>query len=76
MAKILRITAKRDGFRRAGIAHRDTAVDHPIDRFTSKEIAALKGEKMLVVQELDATDAPAAAATKGTKGEKGKNGGD
>lgn len=33
----IRITAKEDGFRRAGIAHSGT-VDHPIDAFGSPEL--------------------------------------
>ncbi|GAB4192566.1 MAG: hypothetical protein OHK0024_32750 [Thalassobaculales bacterium] len=58
--KILRITAKRAGFRRAGIAHPDHAVDHPVDALTPAQIAALRAEPVLVVHEIDI--APAAPA--------------
>lgn len=54
--KILRIIAKKPGFRRAGLAHPDHAVDHPVDAFTLEEVAALLSEPMLVVQELDVPD--------------------
>lgn len=52
MAKGLRITAKRDGFRRAGIAHPGTPVDHLASKFTEAQIKALKNEPMLVVEEI------------------------
>lgn len=48
----LRIRARRAGFRRGGIAHSARPVVHPRDRFTAAEIAALKSEPMLVVEEL------------------------
>ena len=54
--KILRIIAKKPGFRRAGLAHPDHAVDHPASAFTPEEVAALLAEPMLVVQELDGPD--------------------
>lgn len=63
---ILRITAKRDGFRRAGIAHHGT-VDHPAERFTLEQIAALKSEPMLIVQELEGEPTAEEAAGKGNK---------
>lgn len=56
----LRITAKLAGFRRAGIAHSSSAVDHPISNFTEKEIAALKGEPNLVVVEVELEPEPKA----------------
>lgn len=49
----LRITAKLDGFRRAGIAHSSSAVDHPISTFSEEQIEALKGEPNLVVVEVE-----------------------
>lgn len=62
MAKIaaLRITARRDGFRRAGIEHPATAVDHPVSGLSKAQIAQLKAEPGLVVVEveIDAPDAP------------------
>lgn len=54
MTKILRITAKRDGYRRCGVAHPGAATDHEIDAFDAKQIETLKQDSMLIVQELDA----------------------
>lgn len=48
---MIRITAKKDGFRRAGISHAGTR-DYPDGRFTPEELAALKAEPMLVVEEI------------------------
>jgi hypothetical protein len=53
MAKFLRITAKRNGFRRAGIAHSDAPTDHPVSHFKPAQIEQLKDEPMLVVQEVE-----------------------
>ena len=68
---MLRIIAKRAGFRRSGRAHPDTPVDHPAGTFSAAEIAALKAEPMLVVIDMPDPD-PAgadtgAAATKSVK---------
>jgi hypothetical protein len=67
--KILRIIAKKPGFRRAGLAHPDHAVDHRLDAFTPDEVEALKSETMLVVQELDVPD-PEPESGKKAKGGK------
>lgn len=48
---MIRITAKKDGFRRAGISHAGTR-DYPDGRFTPQELAMLKAEPMLVVEEI------------------------
>jgi hypothetical protein len=49
----LRITAKpRNGFRRCGLHHPAAAVDHPEGRFSAAEIALLKAEPNLVVEDL------------------------
>lgn len=69
--KILRIIAKKPGFRRAGLAHPDHAVDHPVDAFTPEEVEAMKSEPMLVVQELDVPD-PGPEPGKKAKGGKGE----
>ena len=45
----VRIAAKRDGFRRAGIAHPKAATLHPIERFTPDQLDALRNEPMLLV---------------------------
>lgn len=49
---MIRISAKKDGFRRGGIAHPAQPVDYPDDRFTPKELEVLKGEPLLVVEEI------------------------
>lgn len=49
---MIRITSKQAGFRRCGVAHPAEPTDHPDDRFTAKELAALKAEPMLVVEEI------------------------
>lgn len=48
---MIRITAKKDGFRRAGRVHYGTR-DYPDGAFTPRELAALKAEPMLVVEEI------------------------
>ena len=47
---MIRITSKKDGFRRCGIAHPATPTEHPDGRFTEKELKILQAEPMLVVQ--------------------------
>jgi hypothetical protein len=49
---MIRIRSKHAGFRRAGVAHPAGPVDHPDDAFTSEQLAALKAEAMLVVEEI------------------------
>ncbi len=49
---MIRITSKKEGFRRCGIAHCEKPIDYPNDRFSAKQLKALKDEPMLVVQEL------------------------
>lgn len=49
---MIRITSKREGFRRCGIAHSRAAVDYPDDRFSPEEFAVLKAEPMLLVVEI------------------------
>ncbi|MHC1792017.1 HI1506-related protein [Solidesulfovibrio sp.] len=56
MAKVYRITSKKAGFRRAGLSHPATAVDHPADSLTADQLMILATEPMLVVQELDLPD--------------------
>ena len=50
---MIRITAKKDGFRRAGVAHAGTR-EYADGRFTPEELAALKAEPLLVVEEIPA----------------------
>ncbi|WP_085211635.1 HI1506-related protein [Methylomagnum ishizawai] len=46
----IRITSKRDGFRRCGVAHPATPTEYPADRFTNEQIARLRAEPMLFVE--------------------------
>ena len=55
---MIRITAKKDGFRRCGIAHSKMAVDYPDGKFEKDQLEILKKEPMLVVQELDSDIKP------------------
>ena len=68
MATVLRITSKKANFRRAGITHPDTAVDHAVESLTPAQIKSLKAEKMLIVHEVEVPDAkgavPKSAAAK------------
>lgn len=48
---MIRITAKKDGFRRAGISHAGTR-EYADGRFSLEELAALKAEPLLVVEEI------------------------
>jgi len=54
--EILRITARRDGFRRGGIAHPAQPVDHPVDSLTDDQIGAIVAEPMLVVERVTVPD--------------------
>ncbi len=55
MPTMIRITSKRDGFRRAGMSHSGTR-DYPAGTFTAEQLEALTGEPMLVVDEVDVPD--------------------
>ena len=48
---MIRITAKKDGFRRAGMTHAGTR-EYPDGAFTAEALAALKAEPMLVIEEI------------------------
>jgi hypothetical protein len=48
--KTVRITSRRDGFRRAGIAHTKEPADHPALRFGPDDLEALLSEPMLTVE--------------------------
>lgn len=66
---MIRITAKKDGFRRAGISHAGTR-EYADGRFSLEELAALKAEHLLVVEEIaqfPKTKAPAAECTAAKK---------
>lgn len=49
---MIRITSKKDGFRRCGVAHPAAPTDHPNQAFTPEQLAVLGAEPMLVVQRL------------------------
>jgi hypothetical protein len=46
----LRITARKDGWRRAGMAHSGSVV-HPAGTFDADQVAALKADPNLIVEE-------------------------
>lgn len=47
---MIRITSRKDGFRRCGVVHPATPVEHSDDRFTEEELKRLMEEPMLVVE--------------------------
>ncbi|WP_410499702.1 HI1506-related protein [Chitinibacter sp. S2-10] len=47
---MIRITAKQDGFRRAGLAHSASPTDYPNDHFSKEQLLALQAEPMLIVE--------------------------
>lgn len=47
---MIRITARINGFRRAGVAHYGTQ-EYPDGHFTPEQLDALKAEPMLIVEE-------------------------
>lgn len=53
--KIVRVTARRDGFRRAGREWHGTA-EVPASQLSAGELAALRAEPMLAVEIVDAPD--------------------
>jgi hypothetical protein len=49
---MIRIRSKKEGFRRCGTAHSEKPKDYPDDKFTKDQLARLKAEPMLLVEEL------------------------
>lgn len=49
MEKVIDITAKRPGFRRAGMVHSEQTMTYPLSQFTKEQIKQLQDEPMLVV---------------------------
>lgn len=47
---VIRIAAKRDGFRRAGLSHPKSPVEHMAERFTPDQVEQLLGEPALRVE--------------------------
>ncbi|WP_153013322.1 HI1506-related protein [Aquitalea pelogenes] len=64
---MIRITARDDGFRRAGMAHSATPTEHPDETFTPEQLQELQAEPLLVVEVLPdpATTAKANSKAKG-----------
>lgn len=60
---MIRIRSKRHLFRRCGIAHPKVAVAYPDGRFSAAELAILKAEPMLVVEEIRDVDENTAAVS-------------
>lgn len=54
--QFVQITARQEGFRRAGLAHPARPMVHPADAFTADQLAALEAEPMLVVARLELAD--------------------
>ena len=52
---MIRISSKRDGFRRAGMAHPKGPVEYPDDQFSEEQLKAMKAEAMLTVEEIKGT---------------------
>ncbi len=68
---MIRITSKKAGFRRCGVAHPGETTEYPNDRFSKKEIAILEAEPMLVVEHVKDAPKPQKPAPKTGKGSAG-----
>lgn len=64
MAKIIRVTADRDGLNRGGIIHPKGTTDYPREDLTDQQIDHFKLEPWLTVEELDLPDDTAAKGKK------------
>ncbi len=60
----IKIISLRDGFRRCGIEHPTGPVVYPDGKFTPEQLAKLKAEPLLVVEELPAEEKPKKKAEK------------
>ncbi len=47
---MIRITSKKEGFRRCGVAHPSTVTEHADDAFTSAQLKQLQAEPMLLIE--------------------------
>jgi hypothetical protein len=54
---MIRISSKKEGFRRCGVAHGRRPVEYPDDHFSADELVILRAESMLEVEDIG--DAPA-----------------
>lgn len=68
---MIRVTTKREGFRRAGVAHYGTR-EYPDGFFSGAALAALKAEPLLVVEAGETAPAAEAAASEGDSPSGGK----
>lgn len=59
--QVVRIKAPRDGYRRAGKAHTQAAVDHEHDAFTPEQLEQLHGDSNIIVAYVDKPKAEAKA---------------
>ena len=48
----IRITSKKEGFRRCGVAHSQKPRTYPDDRFSKEELGRLEAEPMLIVERI------------------------
>lgn len=64
------ITAKKDGFRRCGVAHSAKPVEYQDDAFTPDQLAELQADPMLVVELTEAKDSKPASKPAGKKTDK------
>lgn len=67
MEKVIDITAKRDGFRRAGMVHSEQTQTYPLSQFTKEQIRQLQEEPMLVVAIRNANEQQAGATDETTQ---------
>lgn len=67
MEKVIDITAKRDGFRRAGMVHSEQTQTYPLSQFTKEQIRQLREEPMLVVAIRNANEQQAGATDETTQ---------
>ena len=68
----IKITAKKDGFRRCGVAHPMATTTHPDDAFTEDQIDILMAEPALVVEIIQG-DEPEANPAEKKPGKKAKS---
>lgn len=64
------ITAKKDGFRRCGVAHSAKPVEHQDDAFTPEQLAELQADPMLVVELTGVKESKPAPKPAGKKADK------
>lgn len=69
--KGIRIIAKVDGFRRAGLTHTGVQ-EYPRDSFTPQQLEQLRTEPNLVIQDIDLPDDDGSDNDPVTEGAKGR----